>query len=172
MSLLVIHNFGRVVARHEREAILQHPSAWDPMRKADRAINTTSRLGGPPRAWSPVSIPTRPHTRHSRPTESRDAVSDTLHAENPFEDFECVGASDDEIRQPSWMSLESLATSAPSSPANTVRSFMREAQWKTSDTLPSPVLECIGTSGQNSPSAYADDRRMMNHDPGPPLFNG
>jgi len=32
ISILVIHSFGRVVRRHEKEALLQHPSTWWPER--------------------------------------------------------------------------------------------------------------------------------------------
>ncbi|KAJ7706396.1 hypothetical protein B0H17DRAFT_1037023 [Mycena rosella] len=32
ISLLVIHSFGRVVRRHEKDALFQHPSAWWPER--------------------------------------------------------------------------------------------------------------------------------------------
>jgi len=31
ISLLVIHSFGRVVRRHEKDALFQHPSAWSPV---------------------------------------------------------------------------------------------------------------------------------------------
>ncbi|KAJ7431821.1 hypothetical protein B0H11DRAFT_1761405 [Mycena galericulata] len=31
ISLLVIHSFGRVVRRHEKDALFQHPSTWSPV---------------------------------------------------------------------------------------------------------------------------------------------
>jgi len=34
ISLLVIHSFGRVVRRHEKDALFQHPSAWSPVNRS------------------------------------------------------------------------------------------------------------------------------------------
>ncbi|KAJ7783561.1 hypothetical protein DFH07DRAFT_995789 [Mycena maculata] len=31
ISILVIHSFGRVIRRHEKDALFQHPSAWSPV---------------------------------------------------------------------------------------------------------------------------------------------
>ncbi|KDQ63763.1 hypothetical protein JAAARDRAFT_65765 [Jaapia argillacea MUCL 33604] len=38
MSLLVVHSFGRVVRRHEREAILMHPASWDRVLRNERSV--------------------------------------------------------------------------------------------------------------------------------------
>lgn len=70
-----MHSFRRVVRRHERETILQHPAAWDPLYRAQleaaRAFNNGSRSR---RDYSPISFTS------SRPTQRR-PTSD------PFEDF-------------------------------------------------------------------------------------
>lgn len=64
--MLTMHSFDRVVRRHEQEAILQHPSTWDPMYRAeleasralrqDRARRVVSTVPPAPRrlGWSDV----------------------------------------------------------------------------------------------------------------------
>ncbi len=55
-----MHSFDRVVRRHEKEAILQHPSAWDPLYRAEleasRAFQRGQHAG---RAYSPISVVSR-----------------------------------------------------------------------------------------------------------------
>ncbi|KAF7791960.1 hypothetical protein EIP86_002986 [Pleurotus ostreatoroseus] len=64
VSLFTMHSFSRVVRRHEHEAILQHPSAWDPIYRAEleaaRAFKSSSRARP---AYSPVSVMSRRPTR-------------------------------------------------------------------------------------------------------------
>lgn len=59
-------SFGRVVRRHEREAILQHPSAWDPVYRAELEASHAFARGRSRRAYSPISVvsrvPRRAHT--------------------------------------------------------------------------------------------------------------
>ncbi|KAK7694521.1 hypothetical protein QCA50_001707 [Cerrena zonata] len=59
ISAFTMHSFSRVVRRHEREAILQHPSAWDPMYRAELEAAKVFRQGRPRRAFSPVSVVSR-----------------------------------------------------------------------------------------------------------------
>ncbi|KAH8100620.1 hypothetical protein BXZ70DRAFT_938071 [Cristinia sonorae] len=84
-SLFTMHSFDRVVRRHEQEALLQHPSTWDPIYRAemeatralrqDRARRAASTAPPSPRrlAWSDapsvrirstksILLPSRPHS--------------------------------------------------------------------------------------------------------------
>ena len=55
-----MHSFGRVVRRHDREAILQNPTAWDPIYRAELEAARAFRKGRlSRRAYSPVSISSR-----------------------------------------------------------------------------------------------------------------
>lgn len=72
-----MHSFSRVVRRHEHEAILQNPAAWDPIYRAEleasRAFHNGLRSR---RGYSPVSA-----TISRRPTQRRPPS-------DPFEDFQ------------------------------------------------------------------------------------
>lgn len=101
LSLLVIHSFGRVIKRLEREAIIQHPSTWDPIYHVEKATNGIVRPG-----LSSASVASNPF--RGRPladlTDNDEAsnqgqnntlrpsadVPTSLSAENPFDDFEYV----------------------------------------------------------------------------------
>lgn len=67
-----MHSFHRVLRRHEREAILQHPAAWDPLYRAELEV---ARILNKRRPYSPVSAVAPRFTTQSRPPS------------NPFEDF-------------------------------------------------------------------------------------
>ena len=60
ISAFTMHSFKRVVRRHDREAILQHPTVWNPLYQADhvarRAMNAGHRVQ---RSRSPVSLRSR-----------------------------------------------------------------------------------------------------------------
>ena len=97
LSLLVVHSFGRVVARNEREAQIQHPSAWDPIFKVQEA--TSSGISGShlQRAWSSISVASNPRNRRTLYTADLDVqspqtpehlASTSKPPDNPFEDFE------------------------------------------------------------------------------------
>lgn len=58
LSLCTLGSFGEVVRRHERDAILQHPAAWDPVYRAElEASRAFSGRNG--RSYSPVSVCSR-----------------------------------------------------------------------------------------------------------------
>ena len=79
VSLFTVQSFGRVVRRHEREAILQHPSAWDPVYRAElEAAQAFARDRRRP--FSPVSVVSRPGPRRA--------------AMDPFEDFRANSSKD------------------------------------------------------------------------------
>ncbi|KAH8120095.1 hypothetical protein DFH11DRAFT_1500099, partial [Phellopilus nigrolimitatus] len=104
LSLLVLHSSGRVVERHEREALLQHPSAWDPLYHVEKATNGNVRHAY---ALSSASVASnswrsrRPTgdtlAEENEPIDPRDVptvekdISSPI--QNPFEDFEFVGLS-------------------------------------------------------------------------------
>jgi hypothetical protein len=77
ISLLSVHSFGRVVRRHEREEILQHPSAWNSAVRGERVMREAHRQSGPGRPLSPVSVASR--TRQRAPSLNQEP-------ENPFAD--------------------------------------------------------------------------------------
>lgn len=107
LSLLVVHSFGRVVARHEREALLQHPSAWDPLYYVEKVTNGEVRPGltnasvasNPWRLRSPVdpfTVPEEtlpdnvPGSSQERNVDKGKGKATRQPAENPFEDFELL----------------------------------------------------------------------------------
>lgn len=60
ISLLSIHSFGRVVHRHEIEAMLQHPWSWEPSFQTDQRKVNTLQQSKSRRPWSPpLSITSR-----------------------------------------------------------------------------------------------------------------
>lgn len=104
---MVIHSFGRVVARNERDAQIQHPSAWDPTFKVQEA--TSSGISGShlQRAWSSISVASNSRSRRTNYATDLDIQSprspDELpntneHTENPFDDFERVQPNDANTR--------------------------------------------------------------------------
>ncbi|KAL5534455.1 hypothetical protein ACEPAG_917 [Sanghuangporus baumii] len=106
LSLLVMQSFRRVVQRHEREALLQHPSTWDPLYHVEKVTNGEVRQGistasvssNPWRARSmiinPLSGPSEGVDPLDRQEESSKDARTRNVAENPFEDFEFAGPSD------------------------------------------------------------------------------
>lgn len=50
--MLTMHSFDRVVRRHEQEALLQHPSAWEPFCRAERQASRALRQDRARRATS------------------------------------------------------------------------------------------------------------------------
>ena len=71
-----MHSFRRVVRRHEREAILKHPAAWDHLYRAQVEASRAFKNGPRARraAYSPISV-NFSRTMHRR------------RASDPFEDF-------------------------------------------------------------------------------------
>ena len=60
-AMLTMHSFGRVVRRHEQEAILQHPSTWDMVYRAELEASKALRQDRARRANS--TIPPTPTPR-------------------------------------------------------------------------------------------------------------
>ncbi|KAI0348654.1 hypothetical protein BDW22DRAFT_112554 [Trametopsis cervina] len=73
LSIFSMGSFGRVVRRHERDALLQHPAAWDLMYRAELEASRAFASGRTRRPYSPISVVSR--TPHRAPTFS-----------NPFSD--------------------------------------------------------------------------------------
>ncbi|KAJ6627130.1 hypothetical protein B0H10DRAFT_1995557 [Mycena sp. CBHHK59/15] len=106
-SILVIHSFGRVVRRHERDALLQHPSAWwDRDISNHRSPYSRSRFPGSPLR---VRVP------------GEDEASD-----NPFSDTRGL--------RESTISWNSEFTGSPSSP--TPVAFTRDRKLSLSSAYP------------------------------------
>lgn len=129
LSLLVIHSFGRVVARHEREALLQHPSAWDPLYYVEKATNGSIR-----RALSSASVASNPrrnlktvdplYDQGDLDVDLTPRAQPSQQPNNPFEDFEFVAEPADKDLYlddgtvDSWRN-RAVPTSVPSSPSLT-----------------------------------------------------
>lgn len=110
ISFLVIHSFGRVVRRHEREALLQHPSAWDPMYRAEQAFFPSSRER-PSDTWRHWSTDNGPHRRITHADE--DDITTHSCNKSPMEDGS-TGRNDEEVLSldgPSWRSSSSSSSS-------------------------------------------------------------
>lgn len=95
-----MNSFARVIQRHEREALLHHPSAWDPLYHVEkatngsvrRALSTASVAFNPYRAKSTVELLDEPGGPElGRPSPPHDAQrASQIIADNPFEDFVSV----------------------------------------------------------------------------------
>ncbi|KII93201.1 hypothetical protein PLICRDRAFT_35385 [Plicaturopsis crispa FD-325 SS-3] len=165
ISVFAMHSFSRVIRRHEHDALLQHPSAWNnvpPPRLSEKAHPQEGRLRG---LRSPMSIGSYPHMRRiHRPGLSAD-ISD---ADDPFENPSQPATA-------SWYSgaYPRTATSIPCIPSLPDTDTIREVQspvpsvstlgrgtppaQECPDILPSPNMEMFPTSGRNTP--IADDER-------------
>lgn len=79
LSILTVHSFDRVLRRHEREALLHHPSTWDPVYRAElEASRAFPRDRRSRRAYSPVSVASRRPLRPMTP-DSLDDISLSRH---------------------------------------------------------------------------------------------
>lgn len=66
VSGFTMHSFSRVVRRHEREALLQHPAAWDPVYRAGLEASRAFRQSQHPRRpVSPISVASRSSRRRT-----------------------------------------------------------------------------------------------------------
>jgi hypothetical protein len=66
VSLLAVHSFGRVIKRHEIEAMMQHPWSWDRSFQPDRRGMETSRRARRSQPWSStISISSRRSRRNA-----------------------------------------------------------------------------------------------------------
>ncbi|THH03230.1 hypothetical protein EW145_g6425 [Phellinidium pouzarii] len=80
LSLLVIHNFGRVVERHEREALLQNPSSWDHLYHKEKIAGETSRhdfdIASKSKRKTPSSDSLHDEDNHANPDDIHRRKSD------------------------------------------------------------------------------------------------
>jgi len=133
ISVLAIHSFGRVIRRHERDAILQEPQSW-------QAPRTPLEHRRNPRQQSSPPISTR--TSHRRVWRK---ASDLEDKSNPYS--ETRG-----LKQPrtSWNSYSaSFYGSDISSPKE-------EKSWSPTVPLPSLLVEEFPSSGRTTPLVAHD----------------
>lgn len=161
LSLLVMNSFDHVVERSEREALVQHPSAWDPLYHVEKATNGDVR-----RVLSSVSVASNP--RRNRSTvdldDEQDAVviapdnrvtrdalppplplpgfpppptpsqpSPLFRADNPFEDFEFVTGTEANAQDEKAHESSDDEPNSPDGEAGSTSS------WRTRDRNVSPV---------------------------------
>ncbi|KAK0208608.1 hypothetical protein DFS33DRAFT_1304539 [Desarmillaria ectypa] len=135
ISLLTIHSFGRVIWRHERDALIQNPRTWPWKNPGDG-----NRPGTVRRQLSPQMSYTS-HRRTRRFADSDDQGS-------PYSETRGLNQS-----RSSWNSgfTVSSVASLPSPPV-LVQSFYQESPpRKSSVTLPSPIIGEFPTSGRTTP---------------------
>ncbi|KAK0465429.1 uncharacterized protein EV420DRAFT_1514318 [Desarmillaria tabescens] len=134
ISLLTIHSFGRVVRRHEKDALIQNPRTWPWKNPGD---------GNRPGAVRRQSSPQMSYTSHRRTRRFADSDDQG----SPYSETRGLNQS-----RSSWNSgftISSVA-SLPSPPV-LVQSFYRETPQKSSVTLPSPTIGDFLTSGRTTP---------------------
>lgn len=172
-------SFGRVVRRHEREAILQHPSAWDPVYRAELEASHAFARGRSRRAYSPISVvsrvPRRAHTiadpfedLHRQP--SRDSPS-RAELPLPFMEFPQRTLSPTERMRP-WLTERQYSVSSTSSyepSATNVQlhpdPLYSNIPWDSAVVLPSPVSgnypSTVSMSSGRSDSPRSDNRKLV-----------
>ncbi|THH20841.1 hypothetical protein EW146_g609 [Bondarzewia mesenterica] len=98
ISLLAVHSFGRVVKRHEQEALYQDPNFWDPRLRAEQNVaNTSGSAGVRGRAQSPsssVSSRCRPSDARSPPD-----LCEVEMAENHYRSYQSFNSSQSFVRR-------------------------------------------------------------------------
>ncbi|KAF8898592.1 hypothetical protein BD779DRAFT_1666412 [Infundibulicybe gibba] len=142
ISLLAIHSFGRVVRRHERDALLQHPSTWDALVRAGHATPNAPQRG---RLQSTNRLQTGALSR------IRIKRGNSEGADSPFSDLRRLNPA-----RMSWesnASRRSTSRSKQPSPEITIQSFLSgPSQNIIRESLPSPLFESgFPTSGRVTP---------------------
>ncbi|KZT30370.1 hypothetical protein NEOLEDRAFT_1173810 [Neolentinus lepideus HHB14362 ss-1] len=135
MSLLVVHSFSRVVRRHEREALLQHPAAWDPMYRAEEALFTSRHRQ--PESWRYWSNDGCAHCRTNHGSGEEDRRSSV--------EKSSTEASRD-IRRPGHPSLSWLR------PRSSSTSSLPSFEIKTAASTPTPLSSFHAVSVTGEPS--------------------
>ncbi|KAG0709010.1 hypothetical protein DFH29DRAFT_1036413 [Suillus ampliporus] len=74
ISCLVMHSFGRVIRRHENEALLQHPNAWHRNLRTDRSTAELFGEGRTKATKSPFGRSSQARTRRCPTVRRHDAV--------------------------------------------------------------------------------------------------
>lgn len=154
VSALTMHSFSRVVRRHEREAILQHPSAWDPTYRAEQEVARTFQRGRHARrGLSPVSAAS--HWRPRRRQGSLDSMGLSEHSSHEGSlnirgtssqlPHLSINVSEDETACRSTL----YTTSSSPSP----RSLCRPSDWGSAVVLPSPNIGEYSSSGFSTPQS-------------------
>ncbi|KAI0079570.1 hypothetical protein K474DRAFT_1617326 [Panus rudis PR-1116 ss-1] len=158
VSIFTMDSFGRVYRRHEKEAILQHPSAWDPIYRAELEASRAFNQGRPRRAYSPVSVISR-HPRlqewtgaglmggHELPPK-RPSLSHMTSSSRPPS-----GPSHLQRSPRPWLSHHSPRSSLSSytsTPESTMGHIPPPRRLTDADVLPSPG------SAESSHTAYSD----------------
>ena len=133
VSLLAVHSFGRVVYRHEIEAMMQYPWSWDYSLQTDRRATEAPRRARPSNPWSPpLSIASR-HARRNvaigpldRDPESDDNIEASMRLYSQSK-------GDDSVS----ISRSSLASPAPSISGSSMKVPLHHVPGIT----PSPLMD-------------------------------
>ncbi|KAG1785471.1 uncharacterized protein HD556DRAFT_1422291 [Suillus plorans] len=85
ISCLVMHSFGRVIRRHENEALLQQPSVWHRSLRTDHStadILAEGRVRSPRPSFADDGLPPHPDPK-GQPAYDKASLSDAEFAINP-----------------------------------------------------------------------------------------
>ncbi|OCH96527.1 hypothetical protein OBBRIDRAFT_787084 [Obba rivulosa] len=149
ISLLTMYSFNRVVRRNEEEAILQHPSAWDPIYRAELEAAKAFRQTSARRAWSPVSVVTQWRPRR-RDGSTSNPFGSTRATERPLDHVSSLQLGSRSFSLSRRFS-SSTTTSYLSSEDPTVDSIRRASRWDSAVVLPSPDLGDYSCSDVSTP---------------------
>lgn len=143
-----MHSFGRVVRRHEREAILQHPTAWDPIYRAELEASRAFNRGRRGRTFSPVSVASR-RPRRKYPLDPFEdprlqAHDESVEALEAPEVDSNEGAGHSLGTRPWAVSRDFSLSSAMSSEESVDhiqvdRLYSQSSRWGEAEVLPSPA---------------------------------
>ncbi|OBZ79409.1 hypothetical protein A0H81_00652 [Grifola frondosa] len=156
ISSFTMHSFARVVRRHEREAILAHPTAWDPIYRAELEAAKAFRNKHARRAWSPVSVAShwRPRRRDGTQgdplgsTRSRGDRSVNIPGIPPYAGPSRVRSTS--VRRTREFSISTSTSLAPS-PSPTMDSVFQQSQWDGPVVLPSPDVADYASTDASTP---------------------
>lgn len=139
ISLLTIHSFGRVVRRHERDALLQHPATCDAIVRRGNAI-ASARLSNRSKSRTSSEFATSLRLRGEADDDEMD---------NPFSDARRLRGSRESWHRPGF--TVPIPKSNPSSPGLRVG----EKSQTISVIPPSPtspsIYSTFPTSGRGTP---------------------
>lgn len=137
--MLTIHSFGRVVRRHERDALLQHPATCDAIVRRGNAI-ASARLSNRSRSRTSSEFATSPRLG---------GEADDNEIDNPFSDARRQGGSRESWHRPG------LAVSKPESNLSSPGLPVGEKSQTISVIQPSPtspsIYSTFPTSGRGTP---------------------
>jgi len=138
ISVFTMHSFSRVVRRHELEAVLQHPSAWERILRSEPDDTRVFFEKRPRRSKSPKASGSQLRSRH-KDDDAAAARSIRTSSEHSYD----TPVSPYTITTPRSSRKPSTSSSLPSfhaaQPPSPVEFTNRPFTWDTATALPSPL---------------------------------